>query len=120
LPLDAEPLRLAAGDMVLLLREPGHALADDPGSPLTAFRIGDCDRDDQPRVGTVTELLCGAYVLDRSRPHPLLADLPDTIHLPAHVGRHPRAWCAARCLPAATGGRHGQRCPDRSDVVASR
>jgi AraC-like DNA-binding protein len=98
LPVDAEPLRLAAGDMVLLLREPGHALADDPGSPLSAFRVGDRDRDDQLRTGTVTELLCGAYVLDRSRPHPLLADVPDIIHLPAHVGRHPRLQAAVSLL----------------------
>jgi AraC-like DNA-binding protein len=100
LPMDAEPLRLATGDMVLLLREPGHALADDPGSPLTAFRVGDRDREDKPGTGAVTELLCGAYVLDRSRPHPLLADLPDVIHLPAHLGRHPRLQAAVGLLGA--------------------
>jgi AraC-like DNA-binding protein len=100
LPAGAEPLRLAAGDIVLLPREPGHALADDPGSPLSAFRIGSSDRDDEPGVGVVTELLCGAYVLDRSRPHPLLADLPDIIHLPAHVGRHPRLRAAVGLLGA--------------------
>jgi AraC-like DNA-binding protein len=100
LPAGAVPLRLAAGDIVLLPREPGHALADDPGSPLSAFRIGGRDRDDEPGAGAVTELLCGAYVLDRSRPHPLLADLPDIIHLPAHVGRHPRLRAAVGLLGA--------------------
>jgi AraC-like DNA-binding protein len=77
----AAPLRLNAGDIVLLPREPGHALTDDPGSP-------------------TAELLCGAYVLDRSRTHPLLADLPDVIHLPAHVGRHPRLRTAIDLLGA--------------------
>jgi AraC-like DNA-binding protein len=37
----------------------------------------------------VTRLLCGAYGLDQSRPHPLLRDLPPVVHLPARVGRHP-------------------------------
>ncbi|WP_063130637.1 helix-turn-helix transcriptional regulator [Nocardia fusca] len=32
--------------------------------------------------------LCGAYFLDRSRAHPMLADLPEVIHLPAPETRH--------------------------------
>jgi AraC-like DNA-binding protein len=101
LPADAEPLRLATGDIVFLPREPGHALASDPGSPLTEFRVGGRDREDDPSPsGSVTELLCGAYLLDRSRPHPLLADLPDIVHLPAHVGRHPRLRAAVDLLGA--------------------
>jgi hypothetical protein len=31
-------------------------------------------------------LLCGAYVLDQARPHPLLAELPDVFHLRAGDG----------------------------------
>jgi AraC-like DNA-binding protein len=101
LPADAEPLRLTTGDIVFLPREAGHALADDPGSPLTEFRVGGRDREDDPGTGgAVTELLCGAYLLDRSRPHPLLADLPDIVHLPAHVGRHPRLRTAVDLLGA--------------------
>jgi len=101
LPADAEPLRLATGDIVFLPREPGHALANDPGSPLTEFRVGGRDREDDPSTGgAVTELLCGAYLLDRSRPHPLLAGLPDIVHLPAHVGRHPRLRTAVDLLGA--------------------
>ncbi|MGW4242582.1 AraC family transcriptional regulator [Nocardia sp. NPDC004722] len=41
---------------------------------------------DAAGVGTV--LLCGAYYLDDSRPHPALAELPDVIHLPACVGHY--------------------------------
>jgi AraC-like DNA-binding protein len=33
-------------------------------------------------------LLCGAYLLDQARIHPLLAELPDVVHLPARLGRH--------------------------------
>lgn len=32
-------------------------------------------------------LLCGAYLHDRSRIHPLLAGLPEVVHLPAGIGR---------------------------------
>lgn len=100
LPAHAAPLRLATGDIVFLPREPGHALADDPTSPLTEFRLGGRDRVDAPGTGPVTDLLCGAYVLDRSRPHPLLADLPDVVHLPAQVGRHQRLRTAVDLLGA--------------------
>jgi AraC-like DNA-binding protein len=101
LPVGAEPLRMTTGDIVFLPREPGHALADDPASPLAAFRLGGRDRDDAPGTGgAVTDLLCGAYVLDRARPHPLLAELPDVVHLPAHVGRHPRLRTAVDLLGA--------------------
>jgi len=34
-------------------------------------------------------MLCGAYRLDQSRAHPLLAELPEVIHIPARIGRHP-------------------------------
>ncbi|WP_433269540.1 AraC family transcriptional regulator [Actinosynnema sp. CS-041913] len=30
-----------------------------------------------------TQLICGAYFLDRTRPHPLLAELPDFVHVTA-------------------------------------
>jgi AraC-like DNA-binding protein len=45
-------------------------------------------------------MLCGAYVLERSRPHPLLGELPEVIHLPARVGRHPELRGAIDLLGA--------------------
>ena len=33
--------------------------------------------------------LCGGYQLDPARSHPLMTGLPELIHLPAHLGRHP-------------------------------
>lgn len=50
-----------------------------------ADTIGAPSGTDAP--ATVT--LCGAYELGPARAHPLLHDLPELIHLPAHLGRHP-------------------------------
>ncbi|WP_020415942.1 AraC family transcriptional regulator [Amycolatopsis sp. ATCC 39116] len=68
----AAPLVLHAGDVVLTPRGSAHSLTD----PGTGF--------DEP-----AELLCGAYQMDRTRPHPLLTDLPEVIHLRARAGGHP-------------------------------
>jgi AraC-like DNA-binding protein len=43
-------------------------------------------------------MLCGAYLLDRSQPHPLLRELPELIHLPATIGRHPALRAAVDLL----------------------
>ena len=50
--------------------------------------------------GADTELLCGAYLHDRSQIHPLLADLPEVIHLPAEVGRQAELRAAIDLLRA--------------------
>ncbi|MFI9384329.1 AraC family transcriptional regulator [Kutzneria sp. NPDC052558] len=71
----ADPVRLGVGDVVLLPHGSAHGLAGDG-----------------------TELLCGKYRLDRSRPHPLLSGLPEIIHLPATVGRHPELRAAIDLL----------------------
>jgi AraC-like DNA-binding protein len=64
LPERGDPVPLAAGDVVCLLpHAPPHGLAD---------------------AGAPAELLCGAYQMDPARAHPLLAELPGLIHLPAH------------------------------------
>jgi AraC-like DNA-binding protein len=63
-----DPIPLGIGDVVCVLpHNKDYGLADQ---------------------GTTTVLLCGAYRLDLSRPHPLLAELPEVIHLPARAGRH--------------------------------
>ncbi|MFJ2745200.1 AraC family transcriptional regulator [Streptomyces sp. NPDC087440] len=38
--------------------------------------------------GPEVEMLCGKYRLDRSRTHPLLAELPEVVHLPNRVGEN--------------------------------
>lgn len=98
---DDDPVPLSAGDVVFRPHGRGHTLADSPSTPSTAPA---CDSND-PRallryvtdsVGVpagpdtpVTVTLCGGYRLDPARAHPLLDDLPELIHLPAHLGRHP-------------------------------
>ncbi|GAA2121222.1 AraC family transcriptional regulator [Actinomadura alba] len=94
LPTDGEPIALGVGDVVFLPRELGHGLADALTTPLAeavpeyedgSFPIGRVTGDGP---GPRAETLCGAYRLDQSRIHPLLAELPDVMHIPAHVGRH--------------------------------
>jgi AraC-like DNA-binding protein len=86
-----EPVRLGVGDVVLLPHGSAHWLAGDG-----------------------TELLCGKYRLDRSWSHPLLSELPEIIHLPATVGRHPELRAAIDLL----GGEVEAERPGRDAVVS--
>jgi AraC-like DNA-binding protein len=87
LPSDGgAPIAMGPGDAVLLPRGLEHALADHPDSPLVDFDPA----IEQPAMGDGARslLLCGTYRLDRQRPHPVLSDLPDVVHVPADPGRH--------------------------------
>lgn len=86
LPPDAAaPIRLGPGDVVLLQNGAPHGLADHPDTRTRRF---DPDRADAVPAGeAATVLLCGAYILDTARPHPLLAAVPPMIHLPARPGQ---------------------------------
>ncbi|WP_028925622.1 AraC family transcriptional regulator [Pseudonocardia acaciae] len=90
-----EPVELAPGDVVLLGRGTAHAMASAPDVPLIDFAP---TRDTPsapfgqmsiPGAGARAVTLCGAYLLQRHRPHPLLTGLPDVLHLPARPGRDP-------------------------------
>lgn len=92
LPPDGDPVAMGPGDVVFLRHGSTVALADDPASPLADFRpagwrpgqaIGRVDVDGP---GERSLLICGAYQLGRSRPHPLLAALPELLHLRAQEG----------------------------------
>lgn len=63
-PPKGQPFELRAGDVVFLPRGSAHTLS-----------------------GSSTVMVCGAYVMDRARPHPLLDKLPDVVHLPARIGQ---------------------------------
>ncbi|GLY86733.1 AraC family transcriptional regulator [Actinoallomurus iriomotensis] len=69
LPDDGAPVSLGVGDAVLLPHGTGHVLTE------------------RPQRGE-TEILCGRYRLDCSRIHPLLAEMPQVVHLPSRVGGH--------------------------------
>ncbi|MEE1799446.1 AraC family transcriptional regulator [Streptomyces sp. JV176] len=104
---------LGVGDAVLLPHGTGRVLADSPVDAATAREKA--VPADQLLLGTAagsgtaaaiaagaspgpgsrarpdrdgTEVLCGTYSLDCSRMHPLMAELPEVVHLPSRVGGH--------------------------------
>ncbi|MFI5761142.1 AraC family transcriptional regulator [Streptomyces sp. NPDC051563] len=95
LPVAGDPIALGPGDVVFLRRGTGHAICDAaPGEPV-AFEPSRVDTSSPigrfavEGDGARSVLVCGAYHLDIDRPHPLLGDLPEVIHLPAGPGRDP-------------------------------
>ncbi|MET9488281.1 AraC family transcriptional regulator [Nocardia sp. NPDC006630] len=102
----AEPIALSPGDVVFVRDGSGHILADHPDTapeiprpeqytqrpPVGALQVG----GDGPAVS----LLCGNYHLDGQRPHPLLRQLPEVIHLRTGEGRHPHLAAAVALLSA--------------------
>ncbi|MEU6712328.1 AraC family transcriptional regulator [Nonomuraea sp. NPDC046802] len=86
-PDGAPPVQLCVGDVVFLHGPGTHGLADSPTSPLadfdqrhqTAWPSGD---------GALSVVLCGAYLLNGGRTHPLLSEIPPVVRLPARIGRH--------------------------------
>ncbi|MFD5319821.1 AraC family transcriptional regulator [Streptomyces sp. NPDC127098] len=91
LPTRGEPVRLGVGDLVLLPHGRAHGLADAPTTPLRDAGDPGSLPPAPPPDGdpAATVLLCGAYLLDRARPHPLLTELPEVVHLSSRVGAHP-------------------------------
>ncbi|PWV46000.1 AraC family transcriptional regulator [Nocardiopsis sp. L17-MgMaSL7] len=73
----------AAGEAVpTLVCSRGYARPKDVPTTFGATTIGDSG-DGEPTCVTVG----GSYHASASRPHPLLAELPSVVHLPAKVGR---------------------------------
>ena len=91
------PVALGPGDIVFLPDGCAHGLSDSrvpladlPPAPGPAGSPGaTATQNSGGASGASTDMLCGAYLLDRSQPHPLLGQLPELIHLPATVGHHP-------------------------------
>lgn len=89
-----ERVALGPGDVALLGRGATHAIVSAPGVPLTDFSPSRSSasapfgRMVVPGLGVRSTIVCGAYRLQRHRPHPLLRDLPDVMHLSALPGRH--------------------------------
>ncbi|MFE0512482.1 AraC family transcriptional regulator [Streptomyces sp. NPDC058964] len=108
-----EPVALGTGDVVLLPRGVGHVLADGPVEERDLGRAVPFEevRDDAARPvgsGPEVELLCGKYRLERSRVHPLMAELPEVVHLRNRVGAHPELRSAVDLLARElTGSRPG-------------
>ena len=91
--LDADgisPVRLAAGDLVILSRGERHVMRDEKDSPVVGLDelISDYPLDDQARLqcggsGPLTRLLCGGFALGGVVPAPPLALLPRVLHMDA-------------------------------------
>jgi AraC-like DNA-binding protein len=101
-PPDGAPISLGVGDIAFLPHGAAHGLADSPSTPLvdTAASPAEIPPSQHATDGSAaaTVMLCGAYLLDRSRAHPLLGDLPQVIHLPARVGHYPELRAAVDLL----------------------
>ncbi|MGO9960457.1 MAG: AraC family transcriptional regulator [Solirubrobacteraceae bacterium] len=93
-PSGGDPIALGAGDIALIRRHAPHALSDDPATPLwDADYATHVPADHWPADGSAldsatggTVIMGGTYDLAGARAHPLFADLPDVVHLPARVG----------------------------------
>jgi AraC-like DNA-binding protein len=114
-----EPIRLGTGDVVFLRTGSAHALADEPSSPVRDFAPGrwtpttTIGRVEIDGPGERSLLICGAYQLSRSRGHPLLAQLPDVLHLPSNPTRH----AALHATVGLLGAELEEHRPGRDGVV---
>ncbi|KAB8164656.1 helix-turn-helix domain-containing protein [Streptomyces sp. 3MP-14] len=88
------PVALGAGDVALLPHGTGHLIADasagaaGPEVRGSAVSFGRWLAQASTGGGAF-EVLCGTYRLDCSRLHPLMAELPEVLVLPARSGEHP-------------------------------
>ncbi|WP_406000099.1 AraC family transcriptional regulator [Streptomyces sp. NBC_00829] len=106
---------LVAGDVVLLPHGSGHVLANTPAdrhtvenavpfeSLLDGHGLGTASPPPPPDAPDAADLLCGKYRLDRSHAHPLMAELPDVVHLSDRGGRHPELRAAVELLGCEIG-----------------
>jgi AraC-like DNA-binding protein/mannose-6-phosphate isomerase-like protein (cupin superfamily) len=86
------PLRLSAGDLVILSQGQAHTMRDDRTSRVTALDdlVSGWSGDGPLRYGGAgpeTELLCGGFVVDGAEVSPLLASLPDVIRIEGRRGQ---------------------------------
>ena len=96
-PDEGEPVPLGAGDVVLVPHGSAHTLSATPDATgAVPFETA------VPEPAGRTEFLCGKYRLDHARQHPVLADLPEVVHLPAPDRPAPRTPGGDR--PARRGG----------------
>ncbi|MFD6097264.1 AraC family transcriptional regulator [Nocardiopsis flavescens] len=120
------PLHLGVGDIAFLPNGQGHVVSESTGSPVEDLcALLPHGRTGEP-AGPVTELVCGpggagprfgsgtaggaehgepacvtlggSYHTCSARPHPMLAELPRLVHLPARVGARTELGAAVELL----------------------
>lgn len=89
----AAPVLLAAGDLVVLPHGDGHAIADQPGSPvrqldaiLAEHPVDEAGRMSYGGNGSRTRLLCGGFELDPVLPDELAEFLPPVLIVESSTG----------------------------------
>ncbi|MCU1687648.1 MAG: AraC family transcriptional regulator [Amycolatopsis sp.] len=93
-PPTGTPIALRPGDIAFLPRGCAHGLADSENGPLVDSQISlrtiqpEKPPTPAPHPASDIVMLCGAYLLDRTRAHPMLENLPGVIHIPAPTTRH--------------------------------
>lgn len=104
-----DPTPVGPGDVVLVPHGGAHVLSDSPRAEHAVPFETAVDEPDGP-----VDVLCGKYRLDRTRTHPVLARLPEVVHLPAQAGRHTGLRAAIDLL----GGEVSGRWPGRDAAVS--
>jgi AraC family transcriptional regulator, alkane utilization regulator len=95
-----DSISLDAGDLVILPRGSGHRLRDSQQSKV--FWLDDILAERPPVNGRLayggagerTELVCGGFGIDQLPARPLIASLPEVVHLRGHEGRSPE-WLSS-------------------------
>lgn len=87
-----DPVRLDQGDIAILPTGVEHVLATRRDGPVTPYgqlaaenaRGGDGAADlDLGGDGALTKVICGKFQYASARPHPVLVQLPEVVHVPA-------------------------------------
>lgn len=99
-----DPTPVGPGDVVLVPHGGAHVLSDSPRAEHAVPFETAVDEPDGP-----VDVLCGKYRLDRTRTHPVLARLPEVVHLPAQAGRHTGLRAAIDLLGGEVSGRRPGR-----------
>lgn len=94
----AEPLRLQAGDIVLLPDGPEHRVQDEPASTVSPYDLG--PELEQLQIGPLrlgqqaatTSILSGHFRFDVNLARPLIAALPPVMHLRSGAAGSPASW----------------------------
>jgi AraC-like DNA-binding protein len=96
-----ETRRLETGDLVLVPHGLGHALLDDPASPVVQLEDLKCEHPNERYAlfrqgggGAVTQLVCVNVRFDHPAAHRLIAQLPKIIHVKA-ANSHEMEWLDA-------------------------
>lgn len=93
LPENGDPILVATGDTVLILpRGKRHVISNIPDDHSAASGLAmpfeqwhSSSTSQAPPDGAIVDVICGKYGLDVRRLHPLLDELPDTVHVPGDI-----------------------------------